>query len=271
MSPVVNASRGPATLPSAEPTSLPSAEPAPLPSAENVVRLWPLTRRRPAAERVVGLLVTLDGPAALRYSLGTRNQRLLAVHQAWVRRPVDGHVTCPYCGTDNEFALPVRAVAELPSAAADAVARLEAGGVELTLRLPVLADLTSAAGRPPAGSLYALACDTCVDSRVPDLDAGDLERLADAWEALDPAGSLRVDLVCAECGREITADADPADFVASDLDLLVDELMREVDMIAGGYGWSEEAILALPAPRRRRYVELIAEGRSPTRRAAAAL
>ncbi|MGC0334606.1 hypothetical protein RKD23_007596 [Streptomyces sp. SAI-170] len=246
-----------------------SPGPAAVPSAENVVRLWPLTRRRPAGDRVVGLLVALDGPAALRYPLGTRNQRLLAVHQAWVRRPVDGHVLCPSCGTDNEFVLPVRAVAELPTAEADAVARLQAGGVELTFRLPVLADLTATAGRPPAGSLYALACDTCLDSRAPRLDADDLDRLADAWEALDPAGSLRVDLTCAGCGRELAADADPADFVARDLDLLVDELMREIDVIAGGYGWSEEAILAMPAPRRRRYVELITQRRSPARRTAA--
>ncbi|MFJ5776170.1 hypothetical protein [Streptomyces sp. NPDC093094] len=246
-----------------------STGPTAVPGAESAVRLWPLVRHRPAGERVVGLLVALDGPAALRYPLGTRNQRLLAVHHAWVHRPVDGLVPCPTCGTDNEFTLPVRAVAELPPAAPDAVARLEAGGTELTFRLPVLADLVLVAGRPPAGSLYALACGTCLDAQVPPLDADDLDRLADAWEVLDPAGSLRVDLTCAECGREITADADPADFVARDLDLLVDELMHEVDVIAGGYGWSEEAILAMPAPRRRRYAELITGRRSPARHAAA--
>ncbi|MEV6055679.1 hypothetical protein [Streptomyces sp. NPDC052107] len=246
-----------------------SPDPAPVPSAQDVVRLWPLSRRRPAGERVVSLLVALDGPAALRYPLGSRNQRLLAVHQALVRRPIEAQVSCPFCGTDSEFVLPVQTVAELPSADADAVARLKVEAAELSFRLPVLADLTPAAGRPPADSLHALACDTCLAPRIPHLGPDDLDRLADAWDALDPAGSLRVDLSCAGCGREIAADADPADFVARDLDLFVDELMREVDVIAGSYGWSEEAILVMPAPRRRRYVELIVEGRSPARRAAA--
>ncbi|PZG95251.1 hypothetical protein C1I97_27210 [Streptomyces sp. NTH33] len=251
------------------PTVNASFDPAPVPSAEDLVRLWPLSWRRPARERVVSLLVALDGPAALDYPLGSRNQRLLALHQALVRRPVEARVTCPSCRTDNEFALPVRAVAELPRAEADAVVRLSVEGVELTFRLPVLADLIPVAGRPPADGLHALARDTCLAPRIPRLGPDALDRLADAWEALDPAGSMRVDLLCAGCGREIAADADPADFVARDLDLLVDELMREVDVIAGGYGWTEEAILAMPSPRRRRYVELIVEGRAPARRAAA--
>ncbi|MFI1292470.1 hypothetical protein ACH4VM_29065 [Streptomyces sp. NPDC020792] len=251
------------------PTVNASPDPAPVPSAEDVVRLWPLSRRRPARERVVSLLVALDGPAALDYPLGSRNHRLLTVHQALVRRPIEAQVTCPSCGTDNEFALPIQAVAELPRAEAGAVVHLFVEGVELTFRLPVLADLTPVTGRAPADSLHALACDTCLALRVPRLGPDALDRLADAWEVLDPAGSMRVDLLCAGCEREIAADADPADFVARDLDLLVDELMREVDVIASGYGWTEDAILAMPAPRRRRYVELIVEGRAPTRRAAA--
>ncbi|MFF1867650.1 hypothetical protein [Streptomyces sp. CB03911] len=238
----------------------------PAPNAEEVVRLWPLAPRRPAAERAVGLLLALDGPDALDYPLGSRNRRLLAVHRAVVRRPVQAHVGCPACGTDNEFTLPVGRMAELPSAEAGAVARLFVDGVALTFRLPVLADLTRSGGRPPAGSLGALASDTCLEPPVPHLGPDDLDRLADAWEALDPAGSMRVHLSCAGCEHGIAADADPAAFVARDLDLLVEGLLREIDVIAGGYGWSEEAILRLPAERRHRYVELLTEGRSRTRR-----
>ncbi|MFC5645425.1 hypothetical protein [Kitasatospora cinereorecta] len=242
--------------------------PVPAPNEADLVRLWPLSRLRPAGERVVALLLAVDGRIALDYPLGTRNQRLLAVHQELVRRPVEAHALCPGCGTDNEFTLPVREATELPPAEADAVARVVVAGVELAFRLPVLADLITVADRAPADGLHDLACCTCLDTPVPRLGADDLGRLADAWSALDPAGSLRVVLSCAECGRAITADADPADFVTRDFDVLVDGLMHEIDVIAGSYGWSEETILALPGARRRRYVRIIAERSSPVRQQA---
>jgi len=232
-------------------------------SAADIVRLWPLSRRRPAAERVLALLVAVDGRDTLGYPLGTRNQRLLGLHQMLVRRPIEAHVVCPGCRTDNEFTLPVQAVTALAHAERGAAVRLDVDGVESAFRLPVLSDLAT------ADSLHALAVRTCLEPAVPQLSDGDLDRLAEAWEVLDPAGSLLVDLCCASCGHGIAAEADPADFVARDLDGLVDELMRDVDVIAGGYGWSEESILALPAARRRRYVELISETRSPARRRAA--
>jgi hypothetical protein len=233
-----------------------SADRARTPGAVDVVGLWPLSRRS-AGERAAAFLVALDGAAALRYPLGTRNKRLLDAHESLVRRPLEAHVACPGCGTDNEFGLPARAVAELPSAPPDAAAHLRVDGVRHAFRLPVLADLTAADGRPAPTGLADLAVRTCLGPPAPRLGPDDLELLAEAWEALDPAGSLRVDLSCAGCGRAIAADADPADFVARDLDLLVDRLMHEVDVIAGTYGWSEAAILALPSERRLRYVEIV--------------
>ena len=44
----------------------------------------------------------------------------------------------------------------------------------------------------------------------------------------------------------------------NDPDRLVEGLYRDIDTIASAYGWDEPTILALPADRRRRYVELIA-------------
>ena len=250
-------------------SATPVADRARTPAAEDVVRLWPLSRRRPAGERAGAFLLALDGTAALQYTLGARNQRLLALHESLVRRPIEAQVACPECGTDNEFALPARAAAELPLAQPGAAARVSVDGAPHAFRLPVLADLTPADGRPAPAGLADLAARTCLAPPAPRLAPDDLDQLADAWEALDPAGSLRVDLSCAGCGRRIAADADLADFVTRDLDLLVDRLMREVDVIAGSYGWSEAAILAIPGARRRRYIEIVTESRTPVARPAA--
>jgi hypothetical protein len=234
------------------------------PDAADLVDLWPMSRHLTTGERAVAFLLTVDGAATMQYTLGARNQRLIALHEALVHRPIEAHVVCPECGTDNEFPLPAQAIAGLPSALPGAVARLVVDGASRTFRLPVLADLNAA----PAG-LAHLAARTCLDPPAPDLTGVDLDRLAQAWEALDPAGSLRVELSCAGCGRGIAADADPADFVARDLDLLVDQLMREVDLLARSYGWSEAAILEMPSARRRRYVEIVTESHSSARRLAA--
>ena len=241
--------------------TLPAEVRAAFPDAAQIVRLWPLANRKPAGHRVLGFLLALDGTDALRYPLGTRNQRLLALHETLARRPLEARSTCPACGTDNEFPLPTRAIADLPRPQPDAVATLTVDGTPHTFRLPVLADLAD--GPSGLGGLAGLAERTCLHPPAPRLTAQDLERLAAGWGVLDPAGSLRIQLSCAGCGRELAADADPAEFVARDFDLLVDRLLREVDLIAARYGWAEDAILALPPARRRRYLEIITESRSP--------
>jgi hypothetical protein len=234
------------------------------PDAADLVGMWPLSRRLTPSERTAAFLLAVDGPAALQYTLGGRNQRLIALHESLVQKPIEAHAVCPECGTDNEFTLPAQALSGLPPAAPGAVARLDVDGAPRAFRLPVLADLGAA-----SAGLADLAARTCLDPPAPQLTEKDLDRLARAWEALDPAGSLRVELSCAGCGDRIAADADAVDFVARDLERLVDRHMREVDVLAGTYGWSEAAILALPAGRRRRYVELVTESRSPVRRLAA--
>jgi hypothetical protein len=41
------------------------------------------------------------------------------------------------------------------------------------------------------------------------------------------------------------------------IDMLARRLLREVDALARVYGWSEAAILALPATRRQAYLEIV--------------
>jgi len=242
-----------------------TADPDRAPAAADVVRLWPLSRQVGAARRVVAFLRRLDGEGALQYTVGTRNRRLLALRRSLVPRPIEAQVACPGCGTDNEFVLPADAVTAAAPVPAGARVRLEVDGRTHTFRLPVLADLTSDGDGPPVADLADLAARTCLDPPAPALTPDDVDRLAQAWDTLDPAGSVRIDLQCVGCRRTVAADADPAAFVASDLDLLVDRLLREVDLLAHRYGWSEQAILALPPARRDRYLQFATGAHAPDR------
>ncbi|MEH0830377.1 MULTISPECIES: hypothetical protein [unclassified Micromonospora] len=230
------------------------------------MRLWPLGCSRRAGARVGGLLLRLYGEKTRRDALGVRNQRMLALHRAVVGRPIEAVVGCPGCNADNEFVVPVDEICALPGPSAEAAVRLKVGDSAVRFRLPMMADLEALAGSSYATGIRRLAARTCLESDPPSLDAAGLTRLAQEWEALDPAGSIRVDLSCAECTRAIAANVDPAEFVARDLDRTVEGLLRDVDVIARAYGWSEDAILGLAAERRRWYVGLIdLSPRSPGR------
>jgi hypothetical protein len=226
------------------------------------VRAWSLAADEPAAARIARFLADIVGEPAARDSLGARHQRLLRLHQELVGRSIDARVVCPDCHTDNEFPLPLEHILELPTPAAEATVEITAGDRRVIFRMPVIADIAGIDGE--ADGLSQLVQRTSVDGRADALTATDIDRLVEAWEAGDPAGSVRIDLVCAECAHDLVADADINEFVARDFDLLVQSLMRDVHTIAGAYGWSEADILDVPVERRRWYVDLI--GRSAAAR-----
>lgn len=216
---------------------------------------WPLGKGQSDAARLGLFAARLWGQTVGADTLGLRNQRNLGLHRALCGTAIEARVTCPDCATDNEAELPVAALLNLPDPP-DAVVVDTADGPR-RFGLPRLSDLDL----PGLTRLVAhLALDPVA---LPDPALCD--QVAAAWEEADPAGAIALDLTCSACGRALTASVDPAPFVARDLDLLADRLMREIDAIARAYGWSEDAILALPADRRRRYVALASAQPGPGR------
>jgi hypothetical protein len=88
-----------------------------------------------------------------------------------------------------------------------------------------------------------------------------VDELGVRLDALDPAANIVLTIACAGCGHTLAASVDLATFVARDLDRVVDEVFRDIDVIASVYGWDEATILALSPSRRRRYVAMIMTGR----------
>jgi hypothetical protein len=229
---------------------------APL-SAAQLFALWEPSSAAPAHRQLEPLVAALfAGEAIGRDTLGARNRRLLALHAELSEAPIEARLRCSECGTDNAFEVPAADILACPVPDADTRVRVRSGNRRLIFRLPCMADLAAAAGDPadPLGLIVA-RCRTGGKGPVP---ASVIARLSARFEALDPAARILVDLGCAECGSPIRASVDLAEFVAAGVARLVDRLQREIHVVAGAYGWSERAILALPAERRRRYVAMIA-------------
>jgi hypothetical protein len=134
----------------------------------------------------------------------------------------------------------------------------------LTFRLPRLADLDAVDGASSAEHIRRTVVECC---RIAEgEDAGGVpddvaEQLGLRLDALDPAANIVVTIACAGCDRALAASVDLPTFVARDLDRVVDDVFRDIDILASAYGWDEATILALPPSRRRRYVTMIMTAR----------
>lgn len=219
---------------------------------------WAAGSPDPPHQRLAALLAAVVGEAAIADdTLGGRNRRLLDLHQALVGARLEAVVGCEACEARSEFVIPVEAIAASPAPAPDARVRIRAHGRTIAFRLPRMSDIEAAGGRRDA------ILQRCALSQAP-VDAAVAKRIGERFEALDPAANVVLNIACSGCGTPIAASVDVAAFVARDLDRLVEGLFRDVDLIAGAYGWDEVSILSLPPARRRRYVAMIAEARVPS-------
>jgi hypothetical protein len=90
-----------------------------------------------------------------------------------------------------------------------------------------------------------------------DLSPNSLDAIGQAMLRADPAAEISIALECPDCGERWQMDFEVADFFWQELGAQARQLLREIDVIARAYGWSEREILSLPARRRRTYLELI--------------
>jgi hypothetical protein len=143
------------------------------------------------------------------------------------------------------FRLPT--AADLDAAAALARADPESGAAELRRRCVLRAERE---GSPIAAG---------------ELPAGAREAVEAAMAVRDPQAELELELRCPACRAEFSVVFDTAAFFLQELDERGERLLQEVHALAWHYHWSERDILRLPARRRARYLELVADAVARTR------
>jgi hypothetical protein len=230
-------------------------------AAGELLALWEHGAARHALDRSLLLCAwarpDLGADALADLPLGTVTASLLRLREASFGGRIAGHVVCTHCGERLELLLEVEAL--LHGASADTpLADIEVDGC--AVRAPCTRDLAAVAGeRDAARATRALLArclrDPAVDAQA--LGEASVRAIGDALEALDPHADLAFAVRCEACGHDSSAQLDAGALLWDEVDARARQLLVEVHLLAGAYGWSEAAILALGAARRARYLALV--------------
>jgi hypothetical protein len=231
----------------------------------DILDLWEAGVDQHPLDRALTLLAAAgEGPRRddlARLSIGERDRRLWELRERTIGPDVEGLARCPACGEGvavQFLVSDVRVRADDPSGREF---DLDAGDWSVRFRLPDSRDLAAVVVAGDGQAELAARClvHATRDGRgvtvaeVP-VEAWDL--LQRRMSELDPQAELRLELACPACGHRWLTLFDIAGFFWAELATLARRLMREVDVLARAYGWSEAEILRLGPARRRAYLEL---------------
>jgi hypothetical protein len=218
-------------------------------SAAATLDLWEAAGRLGPVERALALAAVAE-PAEVdelaRLPLGRRDALILRL----AGRALEATATCPACGETAEFSVDTAALL-----ARDASAALDVG---VQWRPVDSTDLAAASEAPDAAAAERVLLERCVTSEV-ELSDDVRAELAEAMAAADPLAEVLVDVVCPACETHFVADLDVSSFVWAEVHARAQRLLRDVDVLARAYGWTEAEVLALGDRRREAYLAL-AEG-----------
>jgi hypothetical protein len=220
---------------------------------------WERFASAPPVTRSIELLAALDGVDRSQVAarpLGEHNRRLLAAGARLDRAA--GRMTgdCPSCGAEVEVELPLADMASGP----DGDPTLEAGGVAaalagtpISLRPVTPADLEAALAQPDRASARRAVLDRCVTGSETERPPDDV--LIDALAELDDGATLQLDVGCPSCDGRWEAEVDAGLLAWTALDRAARELLRQIEVLADRYGWTESEVLRLGPRRRSFYLE----------------
>lgn len=205
-----------------------------------------------------GVTPTLD--AALDLPLDVLSAALARTHQREFGSSASGLLTCEQCGEVLDVEVPLGLFADTRSASPETVLTTPAGRV-VRLRVPTTRDLLHARDSDDVVTALVERCVTEADTASPTsaLDGGELAAVDAELEALAGAAAVSVSALCPSCGAQLSAPVDVADFVWEGVQQQAPVLLADIADLARAFGWTEDAILALPPLRRSHYLALVRE------------
>jgi hypothetical protein len=207
---------------------------------------------------------TLDRRAIDEMSIGDRIACLLLIARRAGASEFDVVVRCPDCGEAGEIDLSIDEILSFSRRAGRLDVAVDFEGGRLRFRCPTGADQAAwqregfaDAESARRGIVRSLAL-TPLPDEFPEATVRAIEQ---ALEEGDPLVGFGVASICQACAMETTHEIELTRMALRFLEGRQLRLAGEVHRLAVQYGWSEEAILALPARRRARYISLIESGR----------
>jgi len=212
-------------------------------------------------ERAVALWSRLepDAPADALWTApaGCLTHAMLDLREATRGSALELHDRCPACGEEIEFEVDVASLRLARPPRSNPPFDVEVDGQPFVLRRVSCEDLRAVERGESSDRLALLS--RCIVGIVG--DHGPLDAVAERLDAIlgerDPQADITFALCCPACEHGWQGVFDACAVVWSELRTEATQLTYDVDAIARAYHWSEADILALPAVRRRRYLELI--------------
>ena len=241
--------------------------PAPI-GAGTLLAAWERGLAEGPVGRPLALLETALGEPPGRLAslpLGERDRRLAALRRRVLGGSADAETRCPACGERIEFALDLDVLETAPGPPPPGGRfAATAGEWRVAFRLPNTADLLAAGTLEDEAGAGRAVVERCVleardegdrEVAAADLPSPVLEAVAERMAEADPRLDEVLELDCPACGHRWGEAFDLGTYFWSELSSWAARLLDDVHVIASGYGWSEEAILALAPTRRRYYLE----------------
>ena len=241
------------------------------PSASDLLDVWEAGQALSPVQRALALVMMalpdMSPQAAAEMSIGRRDAQLLSLREQLFGPGIVALARCPGCGERFELSLTVADVrVEQPR---DGLFDIQRDGYAVRARAANSLDVMDAHSVRDATVLARVVIAGCTiearhgDRVVPahELPDGVVEAVAERMSEADPQADVNVALQCPVCGHEWQAMFDVAAFLWREIDVWAKRSLDEVHALAYAYGWSEADILAMSAPRRRRYVSMIEQAR----------
>ena len=187
------------------------------------------------------------------------NRLLLRLRELSFGAELNVIAACSSCSSQLELLVPVAELAVLSEDERAGLAWTD-GGRRFELRPATTADLLASLELAEVGAAQELLLSRCLTVDPPQ----DADRLSETpmvleqFERLHAAAELRCSVVCPECTSEEVVDLDIGRFLWTEVRRAASRLLREIHALAAGYGWSEQAILAMSEHRRTAYLEMVA-------------
>jgi hypothetical protein len=233
-------------------------------SPEKILAVWEAGRDQHEIDRALTLLAAatpgVNRAELASLTIGERDTRLLHLRAAHFGAAATGVSECPECATRIEFPVDTSAFTSRLRQTSNG----ETADGRVPFRLPNSRDLAEVANATDAAEgLQRLIARCVTDTSVEcgpqsrQLSPNALDAIGHAMLQADPAAEITLALACPDCGARWQIPFDVADFFWQEIADQAKRLLREIDVLARTYGWSEREILDLPAQRRRTYLELI--------------
>lgn len=240
-------------------------------SAQELLHIWEMALRTDSVNRAMTML-EMAWPETARselhsLSVGERDANLLSIREATFGSQLASFAECPACKERLEFTFSVADIHAVPRSPASTghIQELTIEGYRLCYRLPNSADLAQIVRYQDVTAARNFLLQQCVlqayhDNAAvgtADLPESVIVALGKHMLEADPQAEIQIHLHCPVCAHNWSVIFDIVPFFWSEICVQAKRLMREVHILASAYGWSEADILAMSAPRRQFYLEMV--------------